>query len=143
MRADWVRLLQGIRAEREASLDAYARILAEVQRRADAPEIDPARSVLEREFAGRGLAELAPFLDVAGRHGALEGLPERQRLLAEVLAAGRGADPSPPRATSQPTPPRAAAPPAVRMAPAQDGPAASRGPSAPPGTGATVTPGRP
>jgi formylglycine-generating enzyme required for sulfatase activity len=143
MRADWVRLLQGIRAEREASLDAYARILAEVQRRADAPEIDPARSVLEREFAGRGLAELAPFLDVAGRHGALEGLPERQRLLAEVLAAGRGADPSPPRAASQPTPPRAATPPAVRMAPVQDGPAASRGPSAPPGTGATVTPARP
>jgi hypothetical protein len=115
MRADWVRLLDGIRAEREASLDAYARIATEVQRRADAPDVATARSVLEREFAGRGLAELAPFLDVAARHGAAETLPERPRLLAEVLAAGRAAAApaaDPPRATLPPPPaaPRVDAP---------------------------------
>jgi len=159
MRADWVRLLEGIRAEREASLDAYARIMTEVRRRADAAEVAAARGVLEREFAGRGLAELAPFLEVAARHGAAEGLPERPRLLAEVLAAGRGAEPpradppqrrppvaTPPPATPRPAPPpRAAAPPAAgRAAPGPDGAASSLAPrAAPPGTGATVMPARP
>lgn len=157
MRADWVRLLDGIRAEREASLDAYARIATEVQRRAEAPEVAAARGVLEREFAGRGLAELAPFLDVAARHGAAEGLPERPRLLAEVLAAGRGAEAPAPRAapaTAPPQrtppaamPPRPSAPPAgARVTPGADGAASSlapRGGSAPPGTGATIVPTRP
>ncbi len=69
MRADWVRLLEGIRAEREASLEAYGRIPAEIRRRAEAEEVAAARSVLAREFAARGLAELAPFLDLAVRHG--------------------------------------------------------------------------
>jgi formylglycine-generating enzyme required for sulfatase activity len=128
MRADWVRLLDGIRAEREASLEAYARILAEVQRRAEGPEVAAARAVLEREFAGRGLAELAPFLEAAARHGAAEGLPERPRLLAEVLAAGRGAEP--PAAAPQRTPPAAApARPAVPGAAPQGSP-----PAAPPGS---------
>jgi formylglycine-generating enzyme required for sulfatase activity len=167
MRADWVRLLEGVRAEREASLDAYARIAAEVQRRAEPPEVAAARDVLEREFAGRGLAELVPFLEVAARHGAADGLPERPRLLAEVLAAGRGAEPpraeppagaapqpppprpTPPAAAPRPVPPAAAPP---RPAPplgtrAAPGPAAAssppRGPVGPPGTGATISPVRP
>jgi hypothetical protein len=162
-----VRLLEGVRAEREASLDAYARIAAEVQRRAEPPEVAAARGVLEREFAGRGLAELVPFLEVAARHGAADGLPERPRLLAEVLAAGRGAEPpraeppagaapqppppppTPPAAAPRPAPPAAAPP---RPAPplgarAAPGPAAAssapRGPVGPPGTGATISPVRP
>jgi hypothetical protein len=160
MRADWVRLLEGIRAEREASLEAYARIASEVQRRADAPEVAAARTVLEREFAGRGLAELMPFLEVAARHGAAEALPERPRLLAEVLAAGGGAaapgappaQPAapPPAATPQrpATPParpaepsRPAAPPRPQAQPGPTGVAPWR--AAPPGTGAIVSPTRP
>ncbi|MCX7685821.1 MAG: SUMF1/EgtB/PvdO family nonheme iron enzyme [Acetobacteraceae bacterium] len=156
MRADWVRLLEGIRAEREASLEAYARILGEVQRRAEAPEVAAARGVLEREFAGRGLAELAPFLEVASRHGAAERLPERPRLLAEVLAAGRGGEPpartdAPPAVATVPPatapaarptePARPAAPPRSQAEPGPTSAAPAR--PAPPGTGAIVSPTRP
>lgn len=152
MRAEWVRLLEGIRAEREASLEAYGRILAEMRRRAEAEEVAAARSVLAQEFAARGLAELAPFLDLAVRHGRAEPLPERPRLLAEILAAGRAAAPPAGPATAPDSPPhvpeRAAGRPAVpplpppAARPAAPAPA-PRPPPGPPGTGATVFPARP
>ena len=89
MRGSWVRLLEGIRAERELSLDGYARIVAEIGRAADAARVRAVGQVVAGELLARGLEELVPFLEVAVAQAAAmreRGLPARDPLREEVLA---------------------------------------------------------
>jgi hypothetical protein len=127
MRAGWARALEQLRIERELSLDGYARIVADLGRTADRATLTTEAGVVARETEARGVPELRPYLDVASRHAADSrdrGLPPRDRLREEVLAAGRSVVPpqavvAPPPATPQrptqpvvtrPTPPQPQAP---------------------------------
>lgn len=131
MRANWARAAEGLRAERELALDGYARIVADLGRSAEGSVLAAEARVVTREAEARGVPDLAPYLDVAARHAAESrerGLPERDRLRAEVLAAGRAAAP-PPAAAAPPAapPPVAALPaPAPRRTPAAEPPPATR-----------------
>jgi predicted nucleic acid-binding protein len=92
MRGSWVRLLEGIRAERELSLDGTARIVAEIGRAAEPARVRAVGQVVAGELMARGLEELVPFLEVAIAQAAAmreRGLPARDALREEVLAAGR------------------------------------------------------
>jgi hypothetical protein len=123
MRAGWARALEQLRVERELALDGYARIVADLGRTADRATLTTEAGVVARETEARGVPELRPFLDVATRHAADSrdrGMPARDRLREEVIAASRLAG-SPQAAV--------AAPPAAPPRPAQ--PAATR-PTAPP-----------
>ncbi|WP_244459581.1 formylglycine-generating enzyme family protein [Roseomonas fluvialis] len=123
MRAGWARALEQLRIERELSLDGYARIVADLGRSADRATLTTEAGVVARETEARGVPDLRPYLDVAARHAADSrdrGLPARDRLREEVLAAARGA--VPPQAVVAP-------PPATPQRPTQ--PAATR-PTAPP-----------
>jgi hypothetical protein len=123
MRAGWARALEQLRVERELALDGYARIVADLGRTADRATLTTEAGVVARETEARGVPELRPFLDVATRHAADSrdrGMPPRDRLREEVMAASRLA--GAPQAA-------VAAPPAAPPRPAQ--PAATR-PTAPP-----------
>ncbi|WP_230165483.1 SUMF1/EgtB/PvdO family nonheme iron enzyme [Roseomonas sp. CECT 9278] len=105
MRAGWARALEQLRIERELSLDGYARIVADLGRSADRATLATEGGVVVRETEARGVPDLRPYLDVAARHAADSrdrGLPPRDRLREEVLAAGRGA--VPPQAVAAPPP---------------------------------------
>lgn len=123
MRANWARAAEGLRVERELALDGYARIVADLGRGADRAVLAAEARVVTRETEARGVPDLAPYLDVAARHaaeGGERGLPERDRMRAEVLAAGQGAVPPP--AVAAPAPPptapaRPAAPPVAVLPP--------------------------
>lgn len=133
MRANWARALEQLRIERELSLDGYARIVADLGRSADRATLTAEAGVVARETEARGVPELRPYLDIAARHAADSrdrGLPARDRLREEVLAAGRGVAPpqavvAPPPASTlqrpgQPVASRPAAPqPPVQAPPAQ------------------------
>lgn len=109
MRANWARALEQLRVERELALDGYARIVADLGRTAPRATLVTEAGVVRRETEARGVPDLAPYLDIAARHAAESrerGLPERDRMRAEVLAAGR-------TAAAPAAPPTAAAPPAA------------------------------
>ncbi len=96
MRAGWARALEQLRIERELSLDGYARIVADLGRSADRATLTTEAGVVARETEARGVPELRPYLDVATRHAADShdrGLPPRDRMREEVIAAARGAAP--------------------------------------------------
>lgn len=148
MRGSWVRLLEGIRAERELSLDGYARIVAELGRAAEAARVRAVGQVVAGELMARGLEELVPFLEVAVAQASTvreRGLPARDPLREEVLAAGRRA---PPTAVAPVAAPGRPAPPATTPAPRPGGAGAQisppqtvpRPPGGPPGT--TISPTR-
>lgn len=122
MRANWARAAEGLRVERELALDGYGRIVADLGRSADRATLTTEAGVVARETEARGVPDLRPFLDIAARHAADSrdrGLPGRERLREEVIAAGRAMAP----------PAQAAAPPARQP----DAPATTRPqPSAPP-----------
>ncbi|MBP0462763.1 SUMF1/EgtB/PvdO family nonheme iron enzyme [Roseomonas sp. PWR1] len=116
MRANWARAAEGLRIERELALDGYARIVADLGRGADRATLTTEAGVVARETEARGVPELRPYLDVATRHAADSrdrGMPPRERMREEVLAAGRG---------MQPPAAQAAAPPAAATPPAQQRP---------------------
>lgn len=103
MRAGWARALEQLRVERELSLDGYARIVADLGRSADRATLTTEAGVVARETEARGVPDLRPYLDVAARHAADSrdrGLPPRERMRDEVLAAARGA--APPQAAVAP-----------------------------------------
>ena len=132
MRAGWARALEQLRVERELALDGYARIVADLGRSADRATLANEAGVVTRETEARGVPDLRPYLDVAARHAADSrdrGLPPRERLREDVLAAGRGA---------AATPQAAAPPPAAPARPAASG-AAPR-PAAPPPAAALPLP---
>jgi formylglycine-generating enzyme required for sulfatase activity len=119
MRAGWARALEQLRVERELALDGYARIVADLGRTADRATLTTEAGVVARETEARGVPELRPFLDVATRHAADSrdrGMPPRDRLREEVIAASRlagppqAAVPAPPAAPARPVPPVAARP---------------------------------
>jgi formylglycine-generating enzyme required for sulfatase activity len=119
MRAGWARALEQLRVERELALDGYARIVADLGRTADRATLTTEAGVVARETEARGVPELRPFLDVATRHAADSrdrGMPPRDRLREEVIAASRLAGPpqaavaAPPAAPARPAPPVAARP---------------------------------
>jgi hypothetical protein len=119
MRAGWARALEQLRVERELALDGYARIVADLGRTADRATLTTEAGVVARETEARGVPELRPFLDVATRHAADSrdrGMPPRDRLREEVIAASRLAGPpqaavvAPPTAPARPAPPVAARP---------------------------------
>ncbi|MBR0673966.1 SUMF1/EgtB/PvdO family nonheme iron enzyme, partial [Neoroseomonas soli] len=96
MRTNWARAAEGLRVERELALDGYARIVADLGRSADRAALTAEAAVVARETEARGAPELGPYLDVATRHAADSrdrGLPPRERLREEVLAAARGTAP--------------------------------------------------
>jgi hypothetical protein len=111
MRQQWATALEQLRVERELSLDGYARMVADLGRTADRATLATEAGVVAREAEARNVPDLRPYLDVGARHAADSrdgGLPPRERLREEVLAASRGA--GPPRAVSAPDPPRAPEP---------------------------------
>jgi len=134
MRATWARAAEGLRAERELALDGYARIVADLGRSAERAALEAEAAVVARETEARGAPDLRPYLEVASRHAAESrerGLPPRERLRQEVLAAGQGAAPPPaaappaaaparppvPPARAEPEPPAAARPSQATQAP--------------------------
>ncbi|MBB5691229.1 formylglycine-generating enzyme required for sulfatase activity [Roseomonas alkaliterrae] len=122
MRANWARAAEGLRVERELALDGYGRIVADLGRSADRATLTTEAGVVARETEARGVPDLRPFLDIAARHAADSrdrGLPARDRMREEVIAAGRAMAP----------PAQAAAPPARQPEPA---PAARPPQAAPP-----------
>jgi formylglycine-generating enzyme required for sulfatase activity len=131
MRAGWARALEQLRVERELALDGYARIVADLGRTADRATLTTEAGVVARETETRGVPELRPFLDVATRHAADSrdsGMPARDRLREEVMAASRLAGPPQAAVTAPPAaPPRPAQPAAARPTPAPPQP-----PAAPP-----------
>jgi formylglycine-generating enzyme required for sulfatase activity len=130
MRQSWVRLLEGIRAERELSLDGYARIVADIGRTAEPARIRAVGEVVAGEFRARGLTDLLPFLEVAVAQAAAlrsAGLAPRERMRTEVLAAGQRV--APPRPVPAAAPAPAANPPAPAATPR---PPPARPPAAPP-----------
>jgi len=147
MRANWARAAEGVRVERELALDGYGRVVADLGRSADRATLTAEAGVVARETEARGVPDLRPFLDAAARHAADSrdrGLPARERMREDVLAAGRAMAPhaqaaAPPArqpqdpavARPQPggPPARPAPPPPVTADP--EPPAASR-PSPPP-----------
>jgi formylglycine-generating enzyme required for sulfatase activity len=123
MRRQWATALEQLRVERELALDGYARIVADLGRSADRATLATEAGVVARETEARGVPELRPFLDVAARHAADSrdrGLPPRDRLREEVLAAARGAAPPQAAAPAAPVarPPVAARPPVQAQPPA-------------------------
>jgi hypothetical protein len=148
MRANWARAAEGLRVERELALDGYARIVADLGRGADRATLTTEAGVVARETEARGVPELRPYLDVATRHAADSrdrGLPPRERMREEVLAAGRGMQPPAAQAAPPPAPPPAAArasalPPAAAPRSATGGDAArDRGARPPAGHGAAAS----
>lgn len=136
MRAGWARALEQLRIERELSLDGYARIVADLGRSADRATLTTEAGVVARETEARGVPDLRPYLDVAARHAADSrdrGLPPRDRMREDVLAAGRGV--APPQAVVAPPPavPQRPAPPVVaRPQPQPPAQAPAAQPPAPP-----------
>lgn len=151
MRTGWARAAEGLRVERELSLDGYARIVADLGRSADRATLTTEAGVVARETEARGVPELRPYLDVAARHAADSrdrGLPPRDRMREEVLAAARGAAPpqaavvppatgtlqrpAPPAATrpAEP-PPRPVAPPVAAVPPPPPPPPVTADPEPP------------
>lgn len=121
MRRQWATALEQLRVERELSLDGYARIVADLGRSADRAVLTTEAAVVARETEARGVPELRPYLDVAARHAADSrdrGLPPRDRLRDEVLAAARvaagapqvAAPAAPPAEPARPVQPPIAAP---------------------------------
>jgi hypothetical protein len=132
MRRQWATALEQLRVERELALDGYARIVADLGRSADRATLAAEAAVVARETEARGVPELRPFLDVAARHAADSrdrGLPARERLREEVLAAARGASPA---AAAPAAPPAAARPPVATRPPVQAQPPAPPQPAPPP-----------
>lgn len=116
MRRQWATALEQLRVERELALDGYARIVADLGRTADRATLATEAGVVAREAEARGVPELRPYLDVAANHAADSrdrGLPSRDRMREEVLAASRAAGGPPSAAAPQPEQPRpvAVAPP--------------------------------
>jgi hypothetical protein len=137
MRRQWATALEQLRVERELALDGYARIVADLGRSADRATLTAEAGVVARETEARGVPELRPFLDVAARHAADSrdrGLPPRDRLREEVLAAARGAAPPQAAAPAAPVarPPVAARPPVPAQAPPASPPVAVLPPPPPP-----------
>jgi formylglycine-generating enzyme required for sulfatase activity len=122
MRRQWATALEQLRVERELALDGYARIVADLGRSADRATLTAEAGVVAREAEARGLPELRPYLDVAAAHAAESrdrGLPERDRLREDVLAAARTAGGLPSAPAPQAEPPRpVAVPPPQRPQPA-------------------------
>jgi hypothetical protein len=121
MRRQWATALEQLRVERELSLDGYARIVADLGRTAERATLTTEAGVVAREAEARNVPELRPYLDIAARHAADSrggGLPPRDRLRDEVIAASRGA--SPPQAVAAPEQPPAR--PAVVAPPPQPPP---------------------
>jgi formylglycine-generating enzyme required for sulfatase activity len=131
MRHQWATALEQLRIERELSLDGYARMVADLGRTADRATLATEAGVVAREAEARNVPDLRPYLDVAARHAADSrdaGLPPRDRLREEVLAASRAA--GPPRPVSVPDPPRVPEP--RQAAPAPPPTVAVLPPPAPP-----------
>lgn len=147
MRRQWATALEQLRVERELSLDGYARIVADLGRSADRAVLTTEAAVVARETEARGVPDLRPYLDVAARHAADSrdrGLPPRDRLREEVLAAARGAAPAaPPTEAARPPVPAAAAPtapPASRPAAPEPIPSVDVVPPPPPPPPVTADP---
>ncbi len=133
MRRQWATALEQLRIERELSLDGYARIVADLGRSADRATLATEAGVVAREAEARNVPELRPYLDVAARHAADSrdrGLPSRDRLRDEVLAASRAAGPPP--QVAAPDPPRLPEPRPPEPRPAVAAPPPSAPPQPPP-----------
>jgi formylglycine-generating enzyme required for sulfatase activity len=100
-------------------VQASPEMRADLGRTADRATLTTEAGVVARETEARGVPELRPFLDVATRHAADSrdrGMPPRDRLREEVIAASRlagppqAAVPAPPAAPARPVPPVAARP---------------------------------
>jgi formylglycine-generating enzyme required for sulfatase activity len=116
MRANWARAAEGLRVERELALDGYGRIIADLGRSADRATLTTEAGVVARETEARGVPDLRPFLDIAARHAADSrdrGLPARERMREEVIAAGRGM--APPAQAAAPPPRQPEPAPAARL----------------------------
>ena len=131
MRRQWATALEQLRVERELALDGYARIVADLGRSADRATLTTEAGVVAREAEARNVPELRPYLDIAGRHAADSrdrGLPPRDRMREEVLAASRAAGGPP--VTTSPAP--APEPRPVAVAPQQPAPQQPVQPQPPP-----------
>ncbi|MEO3471720.1 SUMF1/EgtB/PvdO family nonheme iron enzyme [Roseomonas sp. CAU 1739] len=125
MRRQWATALEQLRVERELALDGYARIVADLGRSADRATLTTEAGVVAREAEARNVPELRPYLDIAARHAADSrdrGLPPRDRLREEVLAASRGAGGSPAAPAAQPEPRPVAVAPQQTAPPPQPAP---------------------
>lgn len=123
MRRQWATALEQLRVERELALDGYARIVADLGRSADRATLTTEAGVVAREAEARNVPELRPYLDIAARHAADSrdrGLPSRDRMRDEVLAASRAAGGPP--ATASPAPAPQPEPRPVTVAPQQPAP---------------------
>ena len=136
MRRQWATALEQLRVERELALDGYARIVADLGRSADRATLATEAGVVAREAERRGVPELRPYLDVAAGHAADSrdrGLPPRERMREEVLAAARAAGGPPGAAAPQPeSRPAAVAPPAPAQPQSAPPPVAVLPPPPPP-----------